>query len=222
MVDFQERDTKIVDTDETDGDDEAKTGENVEQTRERADEYHEDEGNAHDESHADHHAHDEARVGAAIVTVSSTRSLDDDPSGDAIATAFEDDGHEVVTRELVRDSLDAIQSTVDALTDRADVDVVVTTGGTGVSPDDVTVEAVRPLLEKNLPGFGELFRTLSYDEIGTGIIGTRALGGVSDAVPVFVLPGSESAVSLATEEIILPEIGHLAGLATRGLDEDEE
>ena len=168
----------------------------------------------------DHHAHDKAKLGTGVVTVTSSRSLDADASGDAIESALTGAGHEVVTRELVRDSRDAIQSVVDNLVGRGDVDLVVTNGGTGVSPDDVTVEAVTPLFAKDLPGFGEVFRSLSYEEIGTKVVGTRATAGIANEVPVFVLPGSESAVTLATEEIILPEAGHLAGLATRGREDE--
>jgi molybdenum cofactor biosynthesis protein B len=178
-----------------------------------------DDGHDHDDgdhSHDDgHHHHDVETLGIAVVTVSSSRSLDDDPAGDAIQSALEAEGHEVVTRDLVGDSLDGVQGTVDHLVGREDVDVVVTTGGTGVTPDDVTVEAVRPLLEKRLPGFGELFRRLSYDEIGTKVVGTRAVAGVADGVPVFCLPGSENAATLGVEEIIVHEAGHLAGLARR-------
>jgi molybdenum cofactor biosynthesis protein B len=178
-----------------------------------------DDGHDHDDgdhSHDDgHHHHDVETLGVAVVTVSSSRSLDDDPAGDAIQSALEAEGHEVVTRDLVGDSLDGVQGTVDHLVGREDVDVVVTTGGTGVTPDDVTVEAVRPLLEKRLPGFGELFRRLSYDEIGTKVVGTRAVAGVADGVPVFCLPGSENAATLGVEEIIVHEAGHLAGLARR-------
>ncbi|NIS34220.1 MAG: molybdenum cofactor biosynthesis protein B, partial [Actinobacteria bacterium] len=105
--------------------------------------------------------------------VTSTRTLEDDPAGDAIVAAFEAAGHEVVTRELVADDLDGVQGRVDALVGREDVDVVVTTGGTGVTPDDVTIEAVRPLFEKRLPGFGELFRRRSEADIGTRVVGTR-------------------------------------------------
>ncbi|MFB6304173.1 MAG: molybdenum cofactor biosynthesis protein B [Haloferacaceae archaeon] len=170
----------------------------------------------HDDGHDhDHHHHDLETLGAAVVTVSSSRSLDDDPAGDAIAAAFEAEGHEVVTRELVRDDFDGVQSRVDSLVDRSDVDVVVTTGGTGVTPDDVTVEAATPLFDKRLPGFGELFRRLSYDEIGTRVVGTRAVAGVADGVPVFCLPGSENAARLGSEELIVPEAPHLAGLARR-------
>lgn len=174
--------------------------------------HHDDHG---DHDHADHHHHDVQTLGAAVVTVSSSRSLDDDPAGDAIVDAFEAEGHEVVTRELVRDDYDGVQGAVNNLVNRDDVDVVVTTGGTGVTPDDVTVEAVAPLLEKDLPGFGELFRRLSYEEIGTKVVATRASAGVADGVPVFCLPGSESAARLGSQEVIVPEAGHLAGLATR-------
>jgi molybdenum cofactor biosynthesis protein B len=98
----------------------------------------------------------------------------------------------------------------------------VTTGGTGVTPDDVTPEAVKGLFAKTLPGFGELFRRLSYEEIGTRTIGSRAIAGVVSATPVFCLPGSENAVRLGVDEVILPEIGHLVGLAGRGVEDTEE
>ncbi|MFB6281603.1 MAG: molybdenum cofactor biosynthesis protein B [Haloferacaceae archaeon] len=163
----------------------------------------------------DHHAHDVVSLGVAVVTVSSSRTLDDDPAGDAIAAAFEDAGHEVVVRELVRDEFDGVQGRADTLVGREDVGVLVTTGGTGVTPDDVTVEAIEPLLTKRLPGFGELFRRLSYDEVGTRVVGTRATAGVADGVPVFCLPGSENAARLGAEELIVPEAPHLAGLARR-------
>lgn len=181
-------------------------------------------GHGHDQGHEhdhDHHRHDVHQVGTAIVTVSSSRSLDDDPAGDAIEAAMETTG-EVVTRELIRDDFDTVQGTVNRLTDRDDVDVIVTAGGTGVTPDDVTIEAVRPLFSKELPGFGELFRILSHDDIGTKVVATRATAGVVEGVPVFCMPGSENAVRLGTEEIIVPEAGHLAGLAARGLEGDEE
>nr|WP_245781352.1 molybdenum cofactor synthesis domain-containing protein [Halopelagius inordinatus] len=177
----------------------------------------------HDEHHhggdghhdRDHHEHDVETVGVAVVTVSSTRSLEDDPAGDAIVDALDEAGHDVVTRQLVDDDFDSVQSAVDNLVDRDDVGAVVTTGGTGVTPDDVTVEAVDDILRKRLPGFGELFRRLSYDEIGTRVVGTCATAGVSRGVVIFCLPGSENAARLGTEEIIVHEVPHLAGLATR-------
>ena len=182
---------------------------------------HDDSHDHGDHSHDhDHHAHDLDALGAAVVTVSSSRGVDEDPAGDAIVAAFEAAGHDVAIREVVNDDLDGIQSTVDRLVGRDDVQVVVTTGGTGVTPDDVTIEAVRPLLGTELPGFGELFRRLSYDEVGTRVVGTRALGGLARGAPVFCLPGSENAARLGAEEIIVEEAPHLAGLARR--DEDSE
>jgi molybdenum cofactor biosynthesis protein B len=219
MVDFQSRDTKRGlddDADESDHDHGADDGHGHD---EGDDEGHEHGHDGHEHEH-DHHAHDVAALGVGVVTVSSSRTSDDDPAGDAIATAVEDAGHEVAVREIVRDDYDGVQNAVDALTGRGDVDVVVTTGGTGVTPDDVTIEAVRPLYDKTLPGFGELFRQLSYDEIGTKVVGTRATAGIADGVPVFCLPGSENAATLGAEEIIVEEAPHLAGLATR--DEAEE
>lgn len=196
MVDFQQRDTQRGEEDDERGADDTET-ESTETT-----------------DH-DHHAHDLESVGAAVVTISTSRTLDDDPSGDAIRDALESAGHRVVTREVIRDDLDRIQATANQLVDRRDVDVLITTGGTGVTDDDVTVEAIGPLFDKQLPGFGERFRRESEAEIGTRSIATRATAGVIEGVPTFVLPGSESAVRLATDELILPEVGHLAGLARR-------
>ncbi|WP_144922729.1 MogA/MoaB family molybdenum cofactor biosynthesis protein [Halorubrum salsamenti] len=170
----------------------------------------------------DHHDHDAESVAFGVVTVSSSRSLDDDPSGEYLVSAFEDAGHEIVVRELVPDEYDSVQGTVDRLARRKDTDAVVTTGGTGVTPDDVTPEAVKGLFAKTLPGFGELFRRLSYEEIGTRTIGSRAIAGVVSATPVFCLPGSENAVRLGADEVILPEIGHLVGLAGRDVEDEED
>ncbi|MGA9399230.1 MogA/MoaB family molybdenum cofactor biosynthesis protein [Haladaptatus sp.] len=170
---------------------------------------------AHDDHGHDHHAHDVDELGFAVVTVSTSRSVDDDPAGDAIKVLVEQAGHDVVTRELVADDHDRVQKTVNNIVGRGDTDVVVTTGGTGVTPDDVTIEAVSALFEKELPGFGELFRTLSYDEIGTKTVGTRATAGTADGTVVFCLPGSENAVRLGVGEIVLEEAGHLVGLAKR-------
>lgn len=213
MIDFQSRDTgrgRDEEEEESDGGDSEST--------EDRDEHSETGGDHHghaDHDHHDHHDHDVETVSAAVVTVSSSRSLDDDPAGETIAAALENAGHEVVTREIVGDEFRRIQNTVEDLCDRGDVDIVVTTGGTGVTPDDVTIEAVSPLFDKELPGFGELFRILSHEEIGTKIIGTRATGGITDGVPVFCLPGSQNAARLGAEQLIVKEAGHLAGLATR-------
>lgn len=181
---------------------------------------HDHSGEAH--AHDDHHHHDADSVAVAVVTVSSSRDVEADPSGEYIVTAFEDAGHEVTVRELVPDEYDSVQGTVDRLARRKDTDVVVTTGGTGVTPDDVTPEAVRGLFAKRLPGFGELFRRLSYEEIGTSTIGSRATAGVILTTPVFCLPGSKNAVRLGVDEIILSEVGHLVGLARRGMSDETD
>ena len=163
----------------------------------------------------DHHAHDTETVSVAVLTVSSSRSLEDDASGDWLVDAFEDAGHEVAVRELVGDDFETVQATVDRLVRRGDTDAVITTGGTGVTPDDVTPEAVAPLFEKTLPGFGELFRRRSYEEVGTRTVGSRATAGIADGTVVCCLPGSKNAVRLGAEAILLPELGHLTGLAAR-------
>lgn len=183
----------------------------------RSHEHHGDQNHEHHGDHShEHHHHDVSDVGIAVVTVSSSRSLDDDPAGDILASELEAAGHTVVTRELVRDSFDGIQSAIGNLSTRGDVGAIVTTGGTGVTPDDVTIEAVSDFFEKELPGFGELFRSLSREEIGTRVVGTRATAGVtSDGTVVFSLPGSENAARLGVESVITPEIGHLVGLASR-------
>jgi molybdenum cofactor biosynthesis protein B len=173
----------------------------------------------HDHDDHSHHQHDVEELGVGVLTVSSSRGHEEDTAGGTIESILTDAGHEVVVRELVRDEFDSVQDTVDRLVDREDTDCVVTTGGTGVTPDDVTVEAVEPLFDKELPGFGELFRHRSREEIGTRVVATRATAGIVNEVPVFCLPGSENAVRLGTEELIVPEAPHLAGLARR--DEEE-
>ncbi|WP_396612124.1 molybdenum cofactor biosynthesis protein B [Haloferax sp. S1W] len=172
-------------------------------------------GHDHDHDHDHHHEHDIEELAVAVLTVSSTRTTDDDPAGDAIEAALHDAGHSVAVRRVVDDDYDEIQGVIARMADRGDVDVTITTGGTGVTPDDETVEAAKQLFGKTLPGFGELFRRLSYDEIGTRVVGTRATGGIVDEMPTFCLPGSENAARLGTEEIIVPEMPHLTGLAQR-------
>ncbi|KAB1198676.1 MULTISPECIES: molybdenum cofactor biosynthesis protein B [Haloferax] len=175
---------------------------------------HNRDGHGHDHDH-DHHAHDVTELEFAVLTVSSTRTVDDDPAGDAIQEILHDAGHSISVRRVVDDDFDEIQTALARMADRGDVDVAITTGGTGVTPDDQTVEAAEQLFEKTLPGFGELFRRLSYDEIGTRVVGTRASAGIVDGMPAFCLPGSENAARLGTAEIIVAEAPHLTGLARR-------
>ncbi|WP_277541937.1 molybdopterin-binding protein [Haloarcula laminariae] len=140
-------------------------------------------------------------VDVAVVTVSGDReSLED-----TVAAAFETAGHAVVRRERLRGGYDGIQEMVDTLVGREAVDVVVTVGGVGLSADEMAVEAVHPLLEKALPGFGEAFRSRLADHVGTGIVGVRSAAGVSDGTLVFCLPGDAEAAALAVREILATE-----------------
>jgi molybdenum cofactor synthesis domain len=143
-----------------------------------------------------------------VLTVSTSRTLADDESGDAIVRGIENDGHRVVERELVGDDREAIRAAVLALVE-AGAEAVVITGGTGLAPDDVTVDAVGPLCDRAIPGFGELFRSLSYDDIGPNALLSRADAGIVDTVPVFCLPGSTQGATFGTEELVLPTITHV-------------
>lgn len=148
-------------------------------------------------------------VSVAVVTVSRDRTHDDDPAGEAIEEALADRGHEVVTRELLRPTYDTVQQSLDALVSRGDVDAVVTNGATGVTQDDVTVEALHPLIEKALPGFGEVFRSRYYEAVGTDVVASRATAGIADGTPIFCLPADPTAVRLGVDEIVAeqaPEI----------------
>ena len=178
----------------------------------QTDDEHASDGHADEHADDEHHANDATGVGVAVVTVSSSRSLNDDPSGDAIAAALSADGHAVVTRELVRDEFDGVQAAVSQLARRGDVDVVVTTGGTGVTPDDVTPEAVEPLFDKHLPGFGEEFRRRSVAEVGEMGLLSRATAGVANGTVVVALPGSESAATTGVD-LLTSVLGHLVALA---------
>jgi len=156
------------------------------------------------------HPHDEVEaVSFAVVTISTSRDIEADDSGDAIVELIEADDKHVTSRKVVTDDRDEIAATVEVLAERADVDVVVTTGGTGLSPTDVTPEAVRPLFDQEIPGFGELFRSLSYDDVGPHAMLSRAFAGTREDVPIFCLPGSEQAASFGTRELVLPTVGHM-------------
>jgi molybdopterin adenylyltransferase len=150
-----------------------------------------------------------------IVTVSDTRSLETDTSGQLIASLLEEGGHRVVGRALLKDEPGDVRRTVTALVNDGSVDVVITTGGTGITARDSTFEAIDALLQKRLVGFGELFRMLSYQEIGAAAMLSRATAGLTGRTVILVLPGSEHAVRLAMEKLILPELGHLVREAQR-------
>ncbi|MBC8309121.1 MAG: molybdenum cofactor biosynthesis protein MoaB [Phycisphaerales bacterium] len=148
-----------------------------------------------------------------ILTVSDTRSLEDDKSGSLAVTALEQAGHSIASREIVRDELGEIAAIISAWAGDAAVDAIVVTGGTGPARRDVTPEAISPLMTATMPGFGELFRQLSYEEIGAAAMLSRADAGWIDTdnlrTPVFMLPGSPNAVSLAMQQLIIPQLAHL-------------
>lgn len=142
----------------------------------------------------------------AVLTISDTRTLETDKSGALAAELLSGAGHTVSTRKIVRDDVEAIRSELGAWRDGGSVDVIVMTGGTGIAARDVTPEALAPLLDKPIPGFGELFRWLSYSDIGTATIQSRAEAGLVGSMLVFSLPGSTGAVRLALEKIIVPQL----------------
>jgi molybdenum cofactor biosynthesis protein B len=156
-----------------------------------------------------------AVLGFAILTVSDTRAQRDDVSGRAIRDLISAAGHPIVDSTLVPDEQEAIRGAVRRFLALPEVAVVVATGGTGFSPRDVTLEAVAPLFERPVEGFGELFRMLSYQQVGAAAMLSRAAAGLVGGKAVFLLPGSPKAVALAMEKLILPEAGHLLGQARR-------
>lgn len=162
-----------------------------------------------------HKAHAPHHLKVAVITVSDTRTMGSDESGALLAELLAKHGHTVTARVVVRDDRAAIGEAVRAAL-ASEAHAVVLNGGTGVSPRDVTIETVEPLLDKVLPGFGELFRALSFAEVGSAAMLSRALAGIARGKPVVALPGSPEAVRLAMERLVLPELGHLAGEAVKG------
>lgn len=156
-----------------------------------------------------HHEAAPEHVRVAVLTISDTRTPQTDTGGDTAEELFTAAGHEVVERRIVRDDAAEIRTTVVALLERSEVDAVVTTGGTGISGRDTTYEVVERMIEKRLDGFGELFRMLSYREIGAAAMLSRAVAGAVGSKFVACLPGSRNAVRLAVEELLAPEISHV-------------
>ena len=158
---------------------------------------------------AEHRAKAAAGVRCAIITVSDTRTPETDESGKEIARLLESNGHRAVSRAVVADEPALIGLELRRRISDPDVDAVLLNGGTGIAKRDSTVEVVRSFLDRELPGFGELFRLLSFRQVGAAAMLSRAVGGIADGKPVFCLPGSRAAVELAMGELILPELGHL-------------
>ena len=158
------------------------------------------------------HKHKESApetVRVAILTISDTRTPETDTGGDVAKELLEGAGQEVVERRIVRDEVSGIRNSLIDLLARSDVDAVLTTGGTGISARDTTYEVVERMIEKRLDGFGEVFRMLSYEDIGSAAIMSRALAGSVGSKFVASLPGSHNAVRLAVEKLLVPELSHV-------------
>lgn len=147
-------------------------------------------------------------VGIAVLTVSDTRTLADDRSGDTLVQRIAEAGHSLIARAIVPDDREAIYDQVRNWTLADQIDVVITTGGTGFTGRDVTPEALEPLFEKRMDGFSALFHRISYEKIGTSTIQSRATGGVANATFIFVLPGSPGACKDAWDEILRPQLDY--------------
>jgi molybdenum cofactor biosynthesis protein B len=162
----------------------------------------------------EHKAYAPGELTFAVLTASDSRDMEDDQSGRKIAEMATAAGHRVIERHVIRDHEEAIRGILEKVL-AVEVDVVIVNGGTGFSARDVSVEAVSPLLDRVIEGFGELFRALSFQQVGAAAMLSRALAGVAGASVIFVVPGSPKAVELAMSELILPEAGHLLGQIRR-------
>lgn len=163
----------------------------------------------------EHKAQAPASVRCYIVTVSDTRTADTDLSGRAIADLLAAAGHLVLGRTIVRDDAELVRGTIERQLANPDVQAIIATGGTGISSRDSTYEAIHRMLAKRLDGFGELFRMLSFEQIGAAAMMSRACAGLAAGRIVVSLPGSEKAVRLAMERLLIPELGHLVQQASR-------
>jgi len=147
-------------------------------------------------------------VNIAVITISDTRSLADDKSGDLLAGRIEDAGHHLAGRHIAIDDQQAIISTVSACLDQPDIDCIISTGGTGLTGRDVTPEAFRQIFEKEIEGFGEMFRYLSFQKIGTSTLQSRAVAGVARGKYLFALPGSPSACKDAWDDLLIHQLDY--------------
>jgi molybdenum cofactor biosynthesis protein B len=145
-------------------------------------------------------------VNIAIITISDTRSISNDKSGDLLEERVKSSGHNLIFRDIVKDDFKDITSLVTNLTNQKDIDIIISTGGTGLTGRDITPEVMKSLFEKSIDGFGELFRWLSYSKIGTSAMQSRALAGVSNGTYIFCLPGSPSACKDGWDNILIYQL----------------
>lgn len=161
------------------------------------------------EEHLKYASKEISKINFAVLTVSDTRTKDTDESGKILCEMLKNKGHNIVYYEIAKDEEKEIEKFVKKAIFDKNVNVVITNGGTGISKRDVTIETIEKFFEKTLNGFGEIFRYLSYKEIGSGAIMSRAAAGVCNGKAIFSIPGSPNAVKLAMERIIIPEISHI-------------
>jgi molybdenum cofactor biosynthesis protein B len=154
-------------------------------------------------------------IGCAVLVTSDSRTEETDESGKLIKQRLTDSGHKVVYYTILKNNAQTIKNKITELIKQNEVQVIITSGGTGLSHRDVTVDTIQPMLEKKLDGFGELFRNLTYQELGTASIMSRAIAGVINGKVIICFPGSLGAATLAMDKIILSEIGHMIREATR-------
>ena len=166
-------------------------------------------------THEQHQAQGPPSARCAVITVSDTRTLENDTGGQAVITRLTAAGHTVVQREIIPDEPARMRPLLEELSRQDDLDAILMTGGTGVTSRDQTYETVTALLDKALPGYGEIFRMLSFQEIGPAAILSRAVGGLIGRKVLLTMPGSPAAVRLAMEKIIVPELPHLMREARR-------
>jgi len=148
-------------------------------------------------------------VRCAVITLSDTRTEETDTSGKRIKDLLAEQGQPVVAYRILKDEPEQLAAVVQALLAQPEVDAIITNGGTGIAPRDTTFEAIQDLLEKEISGFGEMFRMLSYEDIGTAAMLTRATAGVANGKVIISLPGSTGAVELGMTKLVLPELGHM-------------
>ncbi|MGQ0484424.1 MAG: molybdenum cofactor biosynthesis protein B [Hyphomicrobiales bacterium] len=147
-------------------------------------------------------------VRIAVLTISDTRTLEDDTSGQALADRIVEAGHALSARKIVKDDIRAIRAVIRDWTNRDDIDAIVSTGGTGLTGHDVTVEAMRPLFEKEIEGFATLFQMISFQKVGTSTIQSRATAGIMKGKYIFCLPGSPGACKDGWDEILKPQLDY--------------
>ena len=156
------------------------------------------------------------QVRVAVLTISDTRTKETDTGGQLVQRLARNEGLELVDYDVVEDDIASIRVSLSEWLENEEVDVIITTGGTGIAKRDVTLEAVKPFFEKEIDGFGELFRYVSFlEDIGTKALLSRAAAGIANDKAIFVLPGSRGAVKLAMERLILPEIQHIRSELTK-------